>query len=142
MKELNEIIMKTNNRSYRNVINDTVAHLDRLACNPEVATEEMMKQYSGAYLLTKCVRSVHDDSKFEIANVRYGRFDGHLYGFDIRLKLQDADIALRVMENKEGQKCQLLLGGYYSRSLRCASGAYIHILEQLYDCAAAVKVAA
>ena len=142
MKEMKQIIMKTNNRSYRNVINDTVIRLDRLACNPEVATDEMMNDYSISYLLTKCARSSHEDCKFDVGNVRYGKFNDRVYSFDLKLKIEDADIVIRVSDVKGKSRGQLFMGGFFCRSLHCANGAYTEIIDQLYDCAAGVKVAA
>ena len=136
------IVMKTDNRSYRNVIVDTVKSLERLASKPNVATDEMMTDYNMSYLLSKCFSSSLEDSRFDVVNVRYGKYSGHLCGFDLKMNLEDADIVFRVSKYDDKTRAHLYMGGHYYCTLRCANGAYVDIIDQLYDCAAGVRVAA
>ena len=133
---------KTDNRSYCNLIDDTVMALERQASNPNVATDEMMNDYAMYFLLSKCEHSSQEGSRFEVVGVRYDDQKERLYGFSLKMNLDDADIVIRVSNLKGKARGILYLGKHYSRLLSCPNGAYPYILDQLYDCAAGVRIAA
>lgn len=134
--------LKTNNHSFNNVIADFVRNADR-----KIRQSLFFNQtYSITYLYSLLKREADKYNQFSIENVYTYTLrktgDNHIGGFDIRFNIDDCDIVVRVNDLHNNLTAKLFLAHRYTQTIHCLNETFIPLLNDIYNTATSVRVAA